>query len=198
MFSSYLSTLVPSGEWTVEEAFQWMLLQELKKTDDAHDAACDDLMKHFDALQKELFQSLDPENGAENIQIPPVASTDQALAKAAAPVVTGTKARVEIVSGPHKGAVATVAPTARSHCPVGRSRGKNFKQKGFSLYKDCEVSTTHGKFLLSSNGRICYMDSCSTNGSFVQGEKMEPDTPLQMENGMEIVVGQSTMTITLL
>lgn len=55
---------------------------------------------------------------------------------------------IRVVSGPHLGQRFRLEPTAESKDDVfkiGRSTGKLFKEKGVSLYKDKETSTTHAK-----------------------------------------------------
>lgn len=51
---------------------------------------------------------------------------------------------------------------------MGRSTGKLFKEKGVSLYKDKEISTTHAKVELR-NGEAFFIDAKSTNGSHLNG-----------------------------
>jgi len=55
---------------------------------------------------------------------------------------------LRVVSGPHLGQRFRLEPTAENNDDVfkiGRSTGKLFKEKGVSLYKDKETSTTHAK-----------------------------------------------------
>lgn len=51
---------------------------------------------------------------------------------------------------------------------MGRSTGKAFKEKGVSLYKDKEISTTHAKIELR-NGQAFLIDADSTNGTLLNG-----------------------------
>ncbi len=49
---------------------------------------------------------------------------------------------------------------------MGRSTGKAFKEKGVSLYKDKEISTTHAKIEIR-NGQAFLIDADSTNGTLL-------------------------------
>ena len=51
---------------------------------------------------------------------------------------------------------------------IGRSTGRLFKEKGVSLYKDKEISTTHAKVEIR-NGQVFLMDVRSTNGTQLNG-----------------------------
>lgn len=104
--------------------------------------------------------------------------------------------RVDILHGEYEGSTFFLNPAPRMYAWVGRSQGKKFREKGISLPKDLEVSTTHGKFELR-RGKYIYMDEGSTNGSLINGEKIEPKVVVELETGTEITVGQTIMQITL-
>lgn len=104
--------------------------------------------------------------------------------------------RVDIISGDYVGHSYDLKPQSRTHCWVGRSQGKKFKDKGISLQKDLEVSTTHGRFEYS-RGKFFYMDASSTNGSRIQDMEIDPNVSHEIRTGMEITVGQTIMRITL-
>jgi hypothetical protein len=103
---------------------------------------------------------------------------------------------VEIQAGEYEGSTYTLQPKARAYSWVGRSQGKKFREKGISLPKDLEVSTTHGRFELLKN-KLVYVDTGSTNGSRVGEDEIKPNEPLVLESGMIITVGQTLMKITL-
>ena len=103
---------------------------------------------------------------------------------------------VDIVAGEYQGMTYDLQPRARNHAWVGRSQGKKFREKGISLPKDLEVSTSHGRFEYS-RGKFYYMDAASTNGSRIQDMDIEPNKCYELSTGMEITVGQTIMRITL-
>jgi predicted component of type VI protein secretion system len=105
--------------------------------------------------------------------------------------------RVDIISGHYCGLSYDLKPQSRNHCWVGRSQGKKFRDKGISLPKDLEVSTSHGRFEYS-RGKFYYMDAASTNGSRIQNMEIDPNVPIEIHTGMEITVGQTVMQVTLL
>ena len=111
---------------------------------------------------------------------------------------------MEITQGPHKSQTFLLRPTIGTPCLIGRSKGKKFIKNGISLYKDQEVSTTHGKFILetnnsSSSGESTYyfMDVGSTNGTVYNAQNLVPNERLELVNGMELKVGNSVLRIVL-
>lgn len=108
--------------------------------------------------------------------------------------------QVQVTTGPHAGSSYTLTPNNRKPCWVGRSTSQKFKKGGMSLNKDAEVSTTHGKFHFhpsGPNGKLVYTDTGSTNGTIYNNEEIEANVPLELEDGMVIVLGMSTLVISL-
>ena len=105
-----------------------------------------------------------------------------------------TTVNVEITTGHYAGNTYKLTPKVRQPCWVGRSQGRKFKDRGISLPKDLEISTTHGKFE-TIGGVLHYTDTGSTNGSKVRGEDLTPETPLPLTEGLELVLGQSVLKI---
>jgi FHA domain len=116
---------------------------------------------------------------------------------------------VDIVAGPYMGKTFTLKVTSRAPRLVGRSQSKNFRDKGISLSKDLEVSTSHGKFVLIKD-KVYFVDTESTNGTLVSEsgdntssndhtttDQMEPNEPYQLSTGTMITCGQTVMKITL-
>jgi hypothetical protein len=77
---------------------------------------------------------------------------------------------------------------------IGRSSGKQFKEKGVSLYKDKEISTTHAKIELK-NGQVFLIDARSTNGTQLNGVDVEPLTPIRLKEGDVILMGSSELIV---
>lgn len=103
--------------------------------------------------------------------------------------------RVEIVGGEYLGTKFEVKPTKSAFAWVGRSTSKKFREKGISLPKDLEVSTTHGRFE-PKMGKFVYLDTGSTNGSRIGKRELEPNEKVELRTGMEISVGQTVMRVT--
>lgn len=104
---------------------------------------------------------------------------------------------VIIESGPHSSATFSIRPgsTKATYAYVGRSTGKKFRVGGLSLPKDLEVSTTHGHFMSSKDGRVYFVDTGSTNGTFHNEEQLEEGAPLEVKDGMKIRCGASLFRI---
>mmetsp|Transcript_22299 Transcript_22299/g.33049 ORF Transcript_22299/g.33049 Transcript_22299/m.33049 type:complete len:274 (+) Transcript_22299:227-1048(+) len=117
---------------------------------------------------------------------------------------------ITILTGPHESQTYKLQPKHTQPCLIGRSKGKKFLRNGISLSKDQEVSTTHGKFSIeqqvveddsSSNGgggvrnKFYYTDVGSTNGSTVGEARLEPNVRIEIEEGMELRVGNSALKI---
>jgi hypothetical protein len=124
------------------------------------------------------------------------ATTKPNLMSAAADV-TEDGIYIEIMGGDYAGSSFVLRPTPKGACWVGRSSGKKFREKGISVPRDLEVSTTHGKFEFK-RGKYYYTDSGSTNGSKIVDKELVPDSPFELENGTEVTVGQTIMKVTLL
>jgi FHA domain len=103
---------------------------------------------------------------------------------------------IEIVAGEYEGMTFDLQPKGRVASYVGRSQGRKFKEKGISLSKDLEVSTTHGKFE-SNRGKYYYTDMGSTNGSLIDGCEIEASKAYELRDDMHITCGQTIMRIML-
>lgn len=103
---------------------------------------------------------------------------------------------VEILTGPHEGSTYLLKPRQNRPCEIGRSKGKKFLQRGISLSKDSEVSTSHGKFecrIVEGEYRMFYTDTGSTNGTSLNGEAIEDNVPLELKDGIVLVFGESDL-----
>ncbi len=114
-------------------------------------------------------------------------------------VTEPTTIDIQIIAGPHNGSSFTLTPGLRKPCWVGRSTSKKFRDNGISLKNDDQVSTTHGKFHIhpasASNGKLVYTDTGSTNGTLYNNEELEDQVPLELVDGMLLVLGGSHLLI---
>jgi hypothetical protein len=181
---------------------QWWLLHAHSETDAKYEEIVAALTIQMDQGKEEIWDchklAVDKmggsnENSDPQQQIESSVKTSPSKPKEA--TLTGT-IHIELVAGPHGGAVYDLKPRPRSACWVGRSTGKKFKDRGISLPRDLEVSTTHGKFEMHQ-GKLCFTDDASTNGSKLGEAEIPANSPLELVNGMEIITGQTVMRITL-
>jgi hypothetical protein len=101
--------------------------------------------------------------------------------------------KIEVLSGPHAGTERVLKPRTRRLVPkIGRSTGSQFVKNGLSLCDDDEVSTTHAKLELQ-HGWIFLTDLDSTNGTFLDGERLEASRAYRLPAQSVVRVGRSEM-----
>jgi pSer/pThr/pTyr-binding forkhead associated (FHA) protein len=109
---------------------------------------------------------------------------------------------IDVLSGPNEGLFYDLQPRTRLYSWIGRSQGRKFKQKGISLPKDLECSTTHGRFEYTNTGgngpKFYYTDVGSTNGTHIDGYECEPNVSYVLSTGMNILCGKTRLKVTLL
>mmetsp|Transcript_12756 Transcript_12756/g.25989 ORF Transcript_12756/g.25989 Transcript_12756/m.25989 type:complete len:226 (+) Transcript_12756:65-742(+) len=109
-----------------------------------------------------------------------------------------TTIHVLVEAGPHANMKAVLKPTKATAAMVGRSTGKKFREKGLSLSKDLEVSTTHGKFQLMKDGKIYFTDTGSTNGTFIGDRQLDEGDPVEITDDLKIRVGASVLRLSVI
>jgi hypothetical protein len=106
---------------------------------------------------------------------------------------------LKVTAGPHLGQKFRLEPMTDSGedvFKIGRSTGKLFKEKGVSMYKDKEISTTHAKIEIK-NGQVFFTDVRSTNGSSINGAEIEAQCPVVISDGDTIGIGGSELIVNL-
>lgn len=198
---SALLSLEPADHWTVEQVLHWWLLRSKDETDGSYDQTVERLQKQLDAGMKSLWddhqqvKALRDRENEDPQRLEEEAEADgTAKGKSGSDLAPGT-IRVDIIGGHYAGEVFQLKLTSKASF-IGRSQSKKYTKNGISLPHDAEVSTSHGRFV-PKNGSFIYIDDGSTNGSSVNGEPIERHVEITMETGMEIVVGATTMQITL-
>lgn len=203
----------PSDDWTIEELMLWCFIQSKQKTIHQIEGMKKDLEKQFMTGKSEILEiyekikeSQESMNGVgmnisssivENINnenqnhnlISTEDKTGERMNTETSTTVSHNSIHIEMISGPHVGEAFLLKPRIRQTCLIGRSAGKKFRERGISLKKDPEVSTSHGKFEMKADGKLYYTDTGSTNGTFVEGIDLDVNTSLELKNGMEIMFG---------
>mmetsp|Transcript_49807 Transcript_49807/g.75779 ORF Transcript_49807/g.75779 Transcript_49807/m.75779 type:complete len:208 (-) Transcript_49807:212-835(-) len=194
----------PTDDWTIEQVMHWWLLQAHSNSDAAYEDMVSRLSGQLAEAKASLWEDhrqvtkiMAGEGSDENSNpqnLPDTNTTEPA--KATASSQSSDTIHIQIVDGEYQGTSYDLQPKGRVYSWVGRSQGKKFREKGISLPKDLEVSTTHGRFE-TQRGKFYFVDTGSTNGSKVGNMDLEPNAPIELETGMEITIGQTVMRITL-
>jgi pSer/pThr/pTyr-binding forkhead associated (FHA) protein len=153
---------------------------------------CQLIMKDVQEHAKEKIADLKAEyaTGRKQIEKMLVQSTD-----------TNTKLCVtlKVNTGPHLGQKFRLELTegkTEDTFRLGRSGAKLYKEKGVSLYKDKEVSTTHARIEIR-NGEAFYIDTRSTNGSSLNGMRVEVNVPYNIKEGDMLSIGASECSVSI-
>jgi hypothetical protein len=101
----------------------------------------------------------------------------------------------EEISNPYQGKVFQLAYSSRRRYLIGRAKSMKYTEKGISLSEDSEVSTSHGD-IRTQKGKICFVDFDSTNGSYVNGEKVKPHMYNPLQSGDLLSLGATKMLVT--
>jgi hypothetical protein len=106
---------------------------------------------------------------------------------------------LKCIGGPHLGQKFRLEPPSGATEDVfkmGRSTGRNFKEHGVSLYKDKEISTTHARIEIR-NSQVFLIDNRSTNGTQLNNDDVEAQTPYLLKAGDVITMGGTELEVVL-
>eukprot|EP00596_Hydrurales_sp_CCMP1899_P008472 CAMPEP_0119052016 /NCGR_PEP_ID=MMETSP1177-20130426/73449_1 /TAXON_ID=2985 /ORGANISM="Ochromonas sp, Strain CCMP1899" /LENGTH=639 /DNA_ID=CAMNT_0007031441 /DNA_START=267 /DNA_END=2187 /DNA_ORIENTATION=+ len=104
---------------------------------------------------------------------------------------------LKCVGGPHIGQRFRLQPNSADGEDVfkmGRSTGKLMKERGVSLYKDKEISTTHAKIEIR-NAQVFLVDARSTNGTQLNNVDVEAQVPLRLREEDVITMGTTELMV---
>lgn len=111
----------------------------------------------------------------------------------------GISVTLKCIGGPHLGQKFRLEPASGATEDVfkmGRSTGRNFKEHGVSLYKDKEISTTHARIEIR-NRQVFLIDNRSTNGTQLNNDDVEGQTPYLLKAGDVITMGGTELEVCL-
>jgi len=180
---------------------QWIVLKSHQNLRNDYEKEVSAIWAQYEAWEQEQLGTTEPQKQAavsKPIAVPKVQNKPTEAVKSTA---NPTIIHITVIAGPHTGETFALKPSARAKHPVGRSRSAKFVEKGISLHKDLEVSTTHGHLFIKAK-QFYFTDANSTNGSRVvvngtSEQRLEPNEPVVLEQGMQLVLGQSTLEIKL-
>jgi len=98
------------------------------------------------------------------------------------------------VKGPYAGKDFKTRP-CKDGPPVflGRSSGRKFRYGGVCLARDKEVSTTHATMEMKASGALYFVDTQSSNGSYLNGVAVEPNAEVRLRAGDELLLGNNSI-----
>ena len=163
------------GEMTVEQFLETQCVEIVK-----------DLRNHGQSLIKKLRQEYVDQSASVH-----------ELVKRSAEQSKHVCVNLKCIVGPHMGQKFRLEPTTTSGedvFKIGRSTGKLFKEKGVSMYKDKEISTTHAKVEVRG-GRVFFIDVRSTNGSSINDKSVDVECPVRLRDGDKISIGGSELLV---
>jgi hypothetical protein len=200
----------PTEDWNMEQVMHWWLLRAQAENEATFDETASRLNTQLDDGKATLWDDHqkvssivgggsshghETEN-ADPQQPPSTTSNNQKmLQQQSSATQSSDTIHIELMGGEYQGETFDLQPKARAYAWVGRSQGKKFREKGISLAKDLEVSTTHGRFELQGS-KFFFVDTGSTNGSRVNNAELEPNQPVELYTGIEVTVGQTVMRVT--
>ena len=170
-----------NGELTVEQFLNQQMVE-----------ITNDVQKHAQQLIARL--KAEYEEGAQEVWALMSSSSSQAAKEEKKLCVL-----LKCVAGAHIGQKFRLEPatsTGEDVFKMGRSTGKLFKEKGVSLYKDKEISTTHGRIEIR-NGQVFFVDAESTNGSQLNGADVGAQAPMRLRNGDVITMGSTELSVSI-
>mmetsp|Transcript_33072 Transcript_33072/g.33676 ORF Transcript_33072/g.33676 Transcript_33072/m.33676 type:complete len:188 (-) Transcript_33072:99-662(-) len=151
---------------------------------------CDEMIKSLDYHGEQLISKLTQEFAEGSTALKDL------LAES-----SGTSTRLcvilKVIAGAHLGQKFRLEPSTNNGedlFKIGRSTGRHFREKGVSLYKDKEISTTHAK-IETRNGEVFLTDCRSTNGTLLNRDKIETYIPVRLSEGDVIEVGSSELQV---
>lgn len=107
------------------------------------------------------------------------------------PAALMPNATLQITRSPSINRIGPSVPIRAVPFKIGRSVDD---PNGLSLNEDTGVSRTHAQ-ITYENGAFLITDLGSSNGTLVNGTKINPHTPIQLRDGTKIVLGKNTEII---
>lgn len=152
---------------------------------------CSDIIKDLRQHGAELIEKLklQHQEGVKSIQ--------GILNESSGTTVEDISVTLKCIGGPHLGQKFRLEPpkgATEDVFKMGRSTGRNFKEHGVSLYKDKEISTTHARIEIR-NGQVFLIDNRSTNGTQLNNDDVDAQTPYLLKVGDVITMGGTELEV---
>jgi hypothetical protein len=193
----------PNNEWTVEQVLQWHLLQSHLATDQKHEELVSSLKRQFEQGREEVHQVLSEQS--ENVRVVAPGGGTESAATAATTASTSrrtaTKALVPwFTFKSHQDHMlvklsCTANPNPMHPVLSVDQLGKN-SANGGSVWPRTVRCQQHGKFEIIG-GKVYFTDVGSTNGTTCKDQLLATNSPFLLDDNVELILGGSTLRVTL-